>query len=268
MNKLIEAMIAFKLAITSGDDVLQKKLLKDLDNRVQSLQSHIKAVYEPTKGDLVFLKSNDIGLMVTSTDCVAYNKQRKLYYDIPSIPFNKVRIFGRVTNGENDTILSQHYNHFRRFTHVRNTIKDASKYYNVPTFIIETLLYNESKFNNKSKSHTGVTGISMLTESTAKQYDIDKSSVVSQIYGTSKILRHHFDNLPKYYSDEDRWRLSAIIYNRGKSYYFKTKKLLHNKGIPLTYDNMMKGFKHYSYMKEGIEYGKRLDKYKYMFKGK
>lgn len=176
----------------------------------------------------------------------------------------KIIIYCNKTDTKQKLGLISYIRHFRRFKEVQDLIEIYSDEYAIPKWYLSTLLYNESKFNPKARSWTGVKGIAQITKATRKQYGIG-SSTESQIKGMAKILRHHIDNLPDYYTDEEKYKLSALIYNRGKGGYFESKRTLLAKGIPLSYENIMSQISKTHRMKEGIEYVKRLIEHRHMF---
>jgi len=152
-----------------------------------------------------------------------------------------------------------------RYTSIERSIYYASDMYDTPSWIISSLLFMESRFNNDSRSSTGVTGIAMITSSTAKHFGIDKSTAIGQINGMAKILRHAYDNLPEYYSDNDRWHIAALIYNGGKSPYWKAKRRATRRGITgskISIDIIVNGYKN-----EARKYYHELLKVEKMFNG-
>jgi len=146
---------------------------------------------------------------------------------------------------------------------VESEIYYASESYDVPFWLIASMLFNESRFDDNAKSWTKVTGIAMITKAAAKRYGINKSTVAGQIDGMAKMLRHHFDNFPDYYNDHDKWTLSAVQYNSGKRSYFNAKKSMMLRGITgsnITVSNILK-----FYRKQGRNYYKKVLKAKQMF---
>lgn len=265
----MEILTAYTLAVSGGDVTTMTNQLIKMDNRLMT-NKYIHPVYEPKKGDLVFFTDGNIGIMIDDFECIYYDRKgnylSKTEVVMDKETATKIKMFGRVnTTKRSKTVLKQHLNHFARYTQVRSMIIEGANHHNVPVDVVRTLIYNESKFNNKAVSWTGVTGISMFTQDTAKQFNVDKGSIRSQLFGTSKVLRYNFDRLPNYYSEEERWKLSALIYNRGKGIYFTAKKEMIKRGIPLTYDNMLAQINRYKYGKEGYQYVRKLDKYSYMF---
>jgi len=141
-----------------------------------------------------------------------------------------------------------------RYNKIKDVIDKSTKKYNVPKNRIIQMLYHESKFNHKARSHTNVRGIAQITRATAKRYKIDISNINKSIYGMSKIMRDIFDNTSRKFSINDRWILSSFIYNRGKGSYFKAKKRLKRKGIKFTFNNIKKELAKRKYNKEGLDY--------------
>ena len=176
-------------------------------------------------------------------------------------------LMGGFMNVENykDTILQSTVDRYYR---VEPEIYYASDAYNVPFDIIAAILFTESRFNDNAVSSTGVTGIVQCTSALAKQYDVDKNTVSGQIYGLSRILRDKFDNLPDYYTDEDKWMICVVIWNSGKGNkktgYWAAKrhyKSLGFTGSDITVKRILK-----FYRKEGRDYYQKILDARQMFK--
>jgi membrane-bound lytic murein transglycosylase MltF len=153
----------------------------------------------------------------------------------------------------------------KNYSTVENSINYASDEYSVPRWLLKSMLFIESRFDNNRRSHTGVTGIAMITRTTARHFGISKATVESQIRGMAKILRHHFNNLPNNYSKYEKWKLSAYIYNRGKKSYFEAKKHVISTRKVVNYQTLISQLIKTRGSKEGIQYIKSIIKTKPMF---
>ena len=148
---------------------------------------------------------------------------------------------------------------YQRYLKVLPYIKESSEINNIPEEMIATLLFNESGFDDNAKSWTGVTGIAQITRATAKQFNVDKSSIRSQIIGMGRVLRHHYNNLPTYFTHEKKLKMSALLFNRGKGVYWRAKRTIKSKGLFPTYRAVLNQINRYKYGKEGYVYVLRLE---------
>lgn len=94
--------------------------------------------------------------------------------------------------------------------------KDAGKKYNVPWELLAAQSYQESHWNPRAKSHTGVRGMMMLTLVTAKQMGIkNRLDAKQSIYGGAKYLAKLEKRFPKEVKGKNRWALTLAAYNIG-----------------------------------------------------
>jgi hypothetical protein len=76
--------------------------------------------------------------------------------------------------------------------------------------------YQESHWNPKAKSHTGVRGMMMLTNNTAKLLGVkNRVDVKQSIYGGAKYIRVIEKKLPKEIKGKNRWAITLASYNVG-----------------------------------------------------
>ncbi len=94
--------------------------------------------------------------------------------------------------------------------------KEAGKMYNIPWELLAAQSYQESHWNPKAKSHTGVRGMMMLTRVTAKQMGIENRLNAKQsIFGGAKYLSKLEKRFPKEIKGKNRWAFTLAAYNVG-----------------------------------------------------
>ena len=92
----------------------------------------------------------------------------------------------------------------------------ASEKYNLPWQLIAAVGYQESYWDPKAKSPTGVRGLMMLTRRTAKEVGVtNRVDPTHSIMGGAKYLRSIIDRLPTYLDAEDRIWFALAAYNIG-----------------------------------------------------
>ena len=260
------SIIGFWVALvlrTYSEQVTIATIENEYDVKINSLytSNHIKPVYEPRDYDLVYLKNDIVGQLI-GENVYIYGRHSTLSIKLSE---SNVRMFGRVTTKKSITEnIHVHYGHYSKYKEVRTIIKDASIEYQVPYDILATLIYNESKFDNNAVSHTGVRGIAMFTTATAEEYGVDRHDVVSQIHGMARKLQHDFLNTNQTWSIEDRWKITAYIYNSGKKDYWKIKGKIRLENKETSYKNIIDGLSKIK-RKEGIEYIYKLQNNIHMF---
>ena len=81
---------------------------------------------------------------------------------------------------------------------------------------LAALSYQESHWNPKAVSPTGVRGLMMLTLATAREMGVfNREDPRESILGGARYLRHIEERLPDYIKPEDRWFFTLAAYNVG-----------------------------------------------------
>jgi membrane-bound lytic murein transglycosylase F len=107
--------------------------------------------------------------------------------------------------------------HFKdRLPKYEASFKEAAGITNIDWRTLAAIGYQESHWNPKAKSPTGVRGIMMLTLDTAKQLGIESRLDPHQsIIGGAEYLRYIEEKLPKRIQEPDRLWLTLAGYNLG-----------------------------------------------------
>src|SRR5690554_2352501 len=80
--------------------------------------------------------------------------------------------------------------------------------------LLAAVSYQESHWNPRARSHTGVRGLMMLTLTTAKEMGIDNRLDPAQsILGGARYLRSLYDRIPQRIADPDRTWFALAAYN-------------------------------------------------------
>ncbi len=99
------------------------------------------------------------------------------------------------------------------------TFREAARTHNLDWMLLAAMAYQESYWNPKSVSPTGVRGIMMLTESTAAALGVtDLLDPVQSITGGARYLRQLIDRLPAAIAEPDRTWMALAAYNIGMSH--------------------------------------------------
>lgn len=148
-------------------------------------------------------------------------------YDAVAQFFEKIR-----ANGELNNLLERYYGSASRSNFINLTVyqvrlqnrlplfqkffEDAGKKYGLDWRLLAAIGYQESFWDPKARSFTGVQGLMMLTEETAKQMNIrDLLDPQQSIDGGAGYLRHLLDRLPERIADTDRLWFALAAYNIG-----------------------------------------------------
>lgn len=103
-----------------------------------------------------------------------------------------------------------------RFPDLEPYFKQAAKDTNINWLLLAAIAYQESHWNPKAVSSTGVKGIMMLTKAAAKEVKVaDRTDPKQSIFGGAQYLLNVKKKIPKRIQDPDRTFLALAGYNTG-----------------------------------------------------
>lgn len=98
----------------------------------------------------------------------------------------------------------------------KSLLTKAAEENGIPWKVLAALSYQESHWNPKAKSRTGVRGFMMLTRSTAKEVEVSNRLDPRQsISGGARYFRKMLNRLPENITGQDRLWLAMAAYNVG-----------------------------------------------------
>jgi membrane-bound lytic murein transglycosylase F len=104
--------------------------------------------------------------------------------------------------------------------------KKAEEKYGIPWTLLAAQAYQESHWNRRAKSPTGVRGIMMLTLTTAKEMGVESRLNAEQsIMGGAKYLSRLEARVPDSVQGEDRWWYALAAYNIGMGHLHDARAL-------------------------------------------
>ena len=102
----------------------------------------------------------------------------------------------------------------------------AAEKYDIPSTLLAAQAYQESHWNRRAKSPTGVRGIMMLTLTTAKEMGVESRLNAEQsIMGGAKYLSRLEARVPDSVQGEDRWWYALAAYNLGMGHLHDARAL-------------------------------------------
>lgn len=102
--------------------------------------------------------------------------------------------------------LPNYIEHFKKYSEAQD----------IPWTLLAAVAYQESKWNHKARSYTGVRGIMQITEQTAEHIGIEnRRDPVESIKGGAYYLRYLFNKTSPQLSSMQRWHMTLIAYNIG-----------------------------------------------------
>jgi len=101
----------------------------------------------------------------------------------------------------------------------------------MPADLLAALAYQESNWNPKAVSPTGVRGIMMLTQATAEELGVeDRTDPEEAIDGGARYLADRHQRLPESIPEPDRTYLALASYNIGRGHLLDARQLARDLG--------------------------------------
>jgi membrane-bound lytic murein transglycosylase F len=113
-----------------------------------------------------------------------------------------------------------------RLPRFRETFQKWAAHYNFPWELVAAQAYQESHWRPRAESPTGVRGIMMLTQVTARSLDIEnRLDVEASIRGGAAYLRKMMERLPEDIEKPDRTWIALAAYNVGMGHIWDARRL-------------------------------------------
>ncbi|MDF1879534.1 membrane-bound lytic murein transglycosylase MltF [Sulfurimonas sp. SAG-AH-194-C20] len=113
-----------------------------------------------------------------------------------------------------------------------NMLKEASTRFGIPWTLIASISYQESHWNPKAKSFTGVRGLMMLTKNTAKMLGVkNRLDPKQSIVGGTRHIKQMLKFVPKEVKGENRLKFALAAYNIGLGHVRDAQRLAREIGL-------------------------------------
>lgn len=113
----------------------------------------------------------------------------------------------------------------------RPLIKQVAHEYQIDWHLLAALAYQESHWDPRATSPTGVRGMMMLTKATARELGVDNRLDVTQsLRGGARYLKNIKQRLPKNIEEPDRTWMALAAYNIGLAHLGDARKLTERQG--------------------------------------
>ena len=149
---------------------------------------------------------------------------------------------GYKSSGKFEEVMHRYYGYIERFDFVdtrayqrkiktqlpkyKSIFINAAAKYKLSWTLLAAQSYQESHWRSKAKSPTGVRGMMMLTQTTAKELGIEnRLDARASIMGGANYLNKLRKRLPKTVTEPDRTWLALAAYNVGMGHIWDARKL-------------------------------------------
>lgn len=150
-------------------------------------------------------------------------------------------------SGKLDRLIEKYYGHIRRFDYVdtralyrkiitqlpayQPLFKQASAKFDIDWRLLAAISYQESHWDPKAISHTGVKGLMMITNATAKQMKIDDRTDPKQsVFAGAGYLNRLKNRLPERIPEPDKTWIALAAYNVGLGHIEDARIITQQKG--------------------------------------
>lgn len=252
----------------SAEQLLERVWRKDLDCTV--LDSNIVAInrryYPELKVRFELSNQDDLAWMLPkgarklrglANDWLESYEASKKIAAIQELYYGHVELFDYVDTSAFVRRLSSLYPRYQPF------FKEAAAQYGFSESLLAAQAYQESHWNPYAKSPTGVRGIMMLTQVTAKAMGVERRTDAQQsIFGGAKYLARLKKRLSRHVEEPDLTWLALAAYNVGMGHLRDAQKLAkHFGGNPYRWHDVKESLpllsdpKYYKFMKYGYARG-------------
>ncbi len=136
-------------------------------------------------------------------------------------------------------LFFDYYDNKMFYKRVKSRLPKYKKYfekyadlYGIPWTLLAAQSYQESHWNPKAKSFTGVRGLMMLTRRTAKLLGVkNRLNPEQSIKGGTRHLNQMLKNLPKEVEGENRLKFALAAYNIGMGHIEDAQRLTKKMGL-------------------------------------
>ncbi|MEO1937320.1 MAG: membrane-bound lytic murein transglycosylase MltF [Sulfurimonas sp.] len=119
-----------------------------------------------------------------------------------------------------------------RLPKYKKYFQEAAERFDIPWTLLASLSYQESHWNPKAKSFTGVRGLMMLTKKTAKILGVkNRLDPKQSIIGGTRHLKQMIKFVPKELEGEDRLKFALAAYNIGMGHIHDAQTLATKLGL-------------------------------------
>jgi membrane-bound lytic murein transglycosylase F len=185
-----------------------------------------------------------IGLELPETQPLAWAFSRSSKSD--SLYFAAIQFFNHLQqSGELEQLIERYYGHLdsveqfnftdirsfhqhikERLPHYRNDFEMIAARYQLDWRLLAAIGYQESKWNPNATSVTGVRGLMMLTQATAREVGVtNREDPLESVEGAAKYLLAIKDRLSKTIPEPDRTWLALAAYNVGPQHLKDARRL-------------------------------------------
>jgi len=259
-----------QLAIEVAKDSSQEELLKEL--RISNPQIEWQTSQDASVEEMLFLLNEKVlDYTIANSNEMRINQrfypELRIAFDLTekfpvSLFFSKktdpsiqkaadLFLYNMKKSNQIKILDERYYGHLDKFNYVDKRIfqrhiqtrlpkyqpwfEQAGTEFDIDWILLAAISYQESHWNNRAVSPTGVRGLMMLTQATAKYLGVSNRIEPSQsIFGGTRYLADLVERLPKNIQTEDKIKFALAAYNMGYGHLKDAIKLCKKRGLDNT----------------------------------
>jgi membrane-bound lytic murein transglycosylase F len=161
----------------------------------------------------LFNKSQDLSLYNQAVEFLSQEETQD------QISYLNERYYGHQSRLDFVGAKTFKYHTKKRLPKYKELIEDAAETYNQDYYLMAAIGYQESHWNPRAKSPTGVRGFMMLTQPTAREMGVkNRLNAEQSIEGGAKYFTRLHKNLPDRIQEPDRTWFALAAYNVGRGH--------------------------------------------------
>lgn len=170
-------------------------------------------------------RSADISLQQSLIDFFDLPSTQNLIQDLKERHFELDHRLGVVDN------LTFRHHLKSRFPKLKAWLIEAAEKHDIEWELLAAIAYQESHWNPKAVSPTGVRGVMMLTQNTARAMGVTKRTDAKQsIFGGARYFTEQFERIPERITGDNRIWFALASYNVGRGHLEDARVLTQRAG--------------------------------------
>ncbi len=216
MDMVMSTQVQYAV-VQSNEFLMLQHVFPDLINRYE-LDGRFSAGWLASTEDPLFLQTIEQFVRDVKTSGRLHQLQESNHRHLWDFNFSEASLFLERVN----TILPRYETDFR----------DAAAATNTDWRLLAAIAHQESHWDPKAISPTGVRGIMMLTRTTANELGVtDRLSATESIHGGARYFRQLLNRLPGDIANADRNWIALAAYNLGPGHVLRAQQLAANAGV-------------------------------------
>ena len=172
------------------------------------------------------VRQGEVELLEKINEYLTAIRENGFYQEIYDFYYNNIDVFEYVD------VKKFHERLNTRLPKYRSMIEREADKYGLDWRLLAAIVYQESHFNPRARSYTGVRGLMQVTQSTAREMGItNRMDPEQSVYAGTKYLSRMYGRFDDIEDRLDRWLFSLASYNVGYGHVRDAQKIAQQQGL-------------------------------------